>query len=125
HGDTPDPAELDVLPAAVRDPELELLRARYAGEVRRAFAGALGALTERQRTLLRQYHLDHLTIDDLAALYRVNRSTAARWVAGGRLEIVTQTRARLVADAGVPTSEVDSIIRLVRSQLSVSLADLD
>jgi RNA polymerase sigma-70 factor (ECF subfamily) len=102
----------------VRDPGLELLRARYAGDVRRAFAAALAALTERQRAVLRQYHLDGLTIDQLAALHHINRATAARWVAGARLDVVTATRKHLVADAGVPKSEVDSIIRLVRSQLS-------
>jgi RNA polymerase sigma-70 factor, ECF subfamily len=117
--------ELDQLPAAVRDPELEVLRTRYVTEVREAFAAALAGLTDRQRTLLRQYHIDGLTIDQLAALYRINRATAARWVAGARLDVVTATRTHLVADHGIPTSEVDSIIRLVRSQLSVSLRELD
>jgi len=118
HGD-----ELDALPAAVRDPELELLRDRYASEVKAAFASSLAALTERQRNVLRQYYLDELTIDQLAALYRINRATAARWVAGARLEIVTRTREYLVGELGVPAEEVDSIIRLVRSQLSLSLRD--
>ena len=115
--------ELDELPAAVRDPELDMLRSRYADEVRHAFVAALDALTDRQRLVLRQYYLDGLTIDQLAALYKINRATAARWVAGARLAIITNTRTRLIAD-GVPESEVDSIIRLVRSQLTVSLGVL-
>ena len=38
--------------------------------------------TDRQRNVLRQYHIDGLTIDQLAALYQVNRATTARWVVG-------------------------------------------
>jgi RNA polymerase sigma-70 factor (ECF subfamily) len=116
--------ELDAMPAAVRDPELELLRERYRDHVGRAFATAFTRLTERQRNLLRQYHIDGLTIDQLAALYRVNRATTARWVAAARLAIVAATRDQLVTDLGVDPSEVDSIIRLVRSQLELSVRAL-
>lgn len=84
----------------------------------------LASLTEQQRAVLRQYHIDGLTIDQLAALYRINRATAARWVARARLDVVTITRARLIADSGLPSADVDSIIRLVRSQLSISLRQL-
>jgi RNA polymerase sigma-70 factor (ECF subfamily) len=116
--------ELAELPAAVADPELEMLRARYGDLVRRAFASAFTELSERERNLLRQYHIDGLTIDQLAALYQVNRATTARWVAGARLAIVTRTRNLLIDQFGVAATEVDSIIRLVRSQLAVSVRDL-
>ncbi|HEY5948216.1 MAG TPA: sigma factor-like helix-turn-helix DNA-binding protein, partial [Kofleriaceae bacterium] len=116
--------ELDGLPAAVADPELEMLRARYSEQVRLAFAAAFAELTERERNVLRQYHIDGLTIDQLAALYQVNRATTARWVAGARLAIVAKTRNQLVDRYGIAAAEVDSIIRLVRSQLAVSVRDL-
>jgi RNA polymerase sigma-70 factor, ECF subfamily len=117
-------SELNALPAAVRDPELELLRVRYRDDVRRAFAAAFQQLDERQRNILRQYHIDGLTIDQLAALYHVNRATTARWVAGARLAIVKATRAQLIEHAGVPPTDVDSVIRLVRSQLDLSVREL-
>jgi RNA polymerase sigma-70 factor, ECF subfamily len=117
-------SELNELPAAVRDPELELLRVRYRDDVRRAFAAAFQQLDERQRNILRQYHIDGLTIDQLAALYHVNRATTARWVAGARLAIVKATRAQLIEHAGVPPADVDSVIRLVRSQLDLSVREL-
>ena len=116
--------ELTALPAAVADPELELLRVRYRDQVRRAFAAAFQELDERQRNVLRQYHIDGLTIDQLAALYHVNRATTARWVAGARLAVVKATRAQLIDHAGVPPSDVDSVIRLVRSQLDLSVREL-
>jgi RNA polymerase sigma-70 factor, ECF subfamily len=124
HGPSSSDDELAVLPAAVNDPELELLRARFRDLVRAAFAGAFAQLSERQRNVLRQYHIDGLTIDQLATLYGVNRATTARWVAGARLAVVAATRALLVDRFGVSASEVDSIIRLVRSQLDVSIREL-
>jgi RNA polymerase sigma-70 factor (ECF subfamily) len=117
--------DLADLPAAVADPELELLRTRYGDQVRLAFGAAFAQLTERERNVLRQYHIDGLTIDQLAGLYQVNRATTARWVAGARLAIVTRTRNLLVERHGIAATEVDSIIRLVRSQLAVSVRDLE
>jgi RNA polymerase sigma-70 factor (ECF subfamily) len=124
HGSASDERELSQLPAAVRDPELEAMRARYAPEVKRALAQALTELTPRQRNVLRQYHIDGLTIDQLAVLYKINRATAARWVAGARLALVTATRARLVAELQLDSREVDSVIRLVRSLISISVREL-
>jgi RNA polymerase sigma-70 factor (ECF subfamily) len=115
--------ELAELPAAVADPELALLRSQHRDQVRSAFASAFAALGERERNVLRQYYIDALTIDQLAALYQVNRATTARWVAGARLAVVTKTREQLVA-LGVAAGEVDSIIRLVRSQLDVSVREI-
>jgi RNA polymerase sigma-70 factor (ECF subfamily) len=116
--------ELDELPGAVADPELEMLRTRYREQVRGAFAAAFAALGERERNVLRQYYIDGLTIDQLAALYQVNRATTARWVAGARLAVVANTREQLVGHFGISDTEVDSIIRLVRSQIDVSLKSI-
>ncbi len=125
HGGSDDDGDdLDRLASAVHDPELAVLRERYRDQVRAAFSAALAALSERERNLLRQYHIDGLTIDQLGALYRVNRGTAARWVVAARSAVLDGTRERLTSELGVTTNEVDSIIRLVRSQLDVSLRDL-
>jgi RNA polymerase sigma-70 factor (ECF subfamily) len=112
------------LPGAITDPQIALLRERHRDQVRHAFSAAFAQLTERQRNVLRQYHLDGLTIDQLAALYKVNRATAARWVAAAREAVSEATRAHLTAALGGSTSEIDSIIRLVRSQIDLSLREL-
>jgi len=115
------PDELDRLSANVHDPELAMLRERYRDQVRAALAEALASLTERQRNVLRQYYIDALTIDELATLYRVDRATTARWVIGARTNVLDGTRDRLRAVLGVTSDEVESILRLVRSQLDLSL----
>lgn len=119
-GSRPDD-ELDQIAAAVADPELELLRTRYRAEVTTALAAALAELPERARTVLRQYHLDGLTIDKLAALYRVDRATTARWVIAARGAILDGVRARLRTALGASPAEIESILRLVQSQLDLSL----
>jgi len=113
--------ELDRLAANVHDPELALLRDRYRDEVRQALAGALANLAERPRNVLRQYYIDGLTIDQLAALYRVDRATTARWVVAARSAVLAGTRDFLGSSLGASTAEIDSILRLVRSQLELSL----
>ncbi len=116
--------ELDRLSANVHDPELELLRTRYRDEVRRALDAAVASLAERQRNVLRQYYIDGLTIDELAALYRVDRATTARWVVAARSAVLAGTRDQLATSLGASTDEVESILRLVRSQLELSLRQL-
>jgi RNA polymerase sigma-70 factor (ECF subfamily) len=110
--------------AAAGDPELEYMKRLYGAEVDRAFAAALAALTPRERNLLRQHHLDGLTIDELGAFYRVHRATAARWVAAAREALLDGIRARLADELQLTASEVESVIRLVQSRIHVSLSML-
>jgi RNA polymerase sigma-70 factor, ECF subfamily len=116
--------ELDQLATTVHDPQLAVLRDRYRDEVNRALGAALAGLPERQRTVLRQYYLDGLTIDQLAALYRVDRATTARWVVAARTAVLATTRAELARSLAASTGDVDSILRLVGSQLELSMRTL-
>ncbi len=114
-----DPSALHVAMAG-QDPELALLRERYREHAHAALVAAVAALTERQRNVLRQYHLDSLTIDQLAALYRVDRATTARWVVAARSAVLSGMRTQLATALGATASEIDSVLRLVRSQLELS-----
>jgi len=103
------------------DPVLEELKARYRAELADAFRTALTELPARDRTLLRYQLIDGLTIDEIGAIFRVHRATAARWLAKIRDDLVARTRAVLAASIGVDTDEAASIVRLVQSQLDVSV----
>jgi RNA polymerase sigma-70 factor (ECF subfamily) len=116
--------QVDLAALNIHDPELALLRERYREQAHAALVAAVAALTERQRNVLRQYYLDNLTIDQLAALYRVDRATTARWVIAARTDVLTGIRTELAAALGANTDEIDSILRLVRSQLELSLRHL-
>ncbi|HEU0035361.1 MAG TPA: sigma-70 family RNA polymerase sigma factor [Kofleriaceae bacterium] len=108
-------------PGIAEDPVLERLKHEYRTELANAFRAALGELTPRDRTLLRYQLIDGLTIDELGTLYKVHRATAARWLQKIREDLVEGTRSRMAAALGVDTEEAASIVRLVQSQLDVSV----
>jgi RNA polymerase sigma-70 factor (ECF subfamily) len=108
-------------PGYAQDPVLEELKTKYRTELANAFRAALGELPARERTLLRYQLIDGLSIDEIGAIYRVHRATAARWIAKIREDLVESTRTRMAAALGVDTEEAASIVRLVQSQLDVSV----
>ena len=103
------------------DPVLEQLKSRYRAELASAFRIALDALSKRDRMLLRYQLIDGLTIDEIGALSRVHRATAARWLATIRDGLVERTRELLGEALGVDSVEAASIVRMVQSQLDVSV----
>ncbi len=106
------------------DVELAYLKHHYREQFRDAFSETAALLSERQRNILRHQHIGGRSIDALAELYGVHRATAARWAAGARLALLDGTRERLTKSLGVDTRDADSIIRLVRSQLDISIGTL-
>jgi RNA polymerase sigma-70 factor (ECF subfamily) len=105
-------------------PELQRLKRDYQADFRAAFLGAMAALPDRDKNLLRQHHLDGLSVDELAVLYKVHRATAARWVAAARQALLTATRQALLARVRLAPTDADSIMRLVHSQLDITLRRL-
>jgi RNA polymerase sigma-70 factor (ECF subfamily) len=108
-------------PLPVDSPDLAHLRRRYAGDFKAAFEAGVAGLGPRDRNLLRQHLLDGLTIDDLGALYQINRVTAARWLSRAREEVARATRKALAARLRLSPAELDSVLRLVRSDLDLSI----
>lgn len=103
------------------DPLLASLKQRFRDEFKIAFREAAAALTARERTLLRYRFVDDLSIDEIGNLYRVHRATAARWIAAIRESLFETTRARLAAQLAMTESEADSVLRLIDSQLDISI----
>jgi RNA polymerase sigma-70 factor (ECF subfamily) len=110
--------------AAIADPELAYFQKRYQHEFANAFAAALQCMSDRERLLLRQYFVDGLTVDELGALFRVHRATAARQLARAQVKLTEQILAALVRVLDVSATELDSILRLIRSGLELRLGSL-
>jgi RNA polymerase sigma-70 factor, ECF subfamily len=106
---------------AVFDLELDHLKRRYSREFKEAFTAALGALEPRTRNILRQHYLDALTMETIAGIYRVHRITVVRWMDQARTELARETRRELSARLNVDKRELESILRLIESQLDVTL----
>jgi RNA polymerase sigma-70 factor (ECF subfamily) len=103
------------------DPELAYMKQRYRGEFKQAFLTALAALSARDQSLLRYHHADGLNIDEIGAIYRVHRVTAYRWLEKAREALVDGIQKTLRERLRLDQSEFDSILRLIRSQLHLSL----
>jgi RNA polymerase sigma-70 factor, ECF subfamily len=106
---------------AADDPEVEYMKRTYADEFKAAFAAALGQLGPREQTLLRYHHVDGLNIDEIGAIYRVHRVTAFRWLEKAKEQLVKSTLDTLRARLKLPAAELDSVLRMIRSQIHLSL----
>src|SRR5262249_53491887 len=112
---------LVALPSPSHDPELLHLKARYGSEFREALREAARQISGRDRTLLWQHHVDGMTVDQLARLHQVHRVTAVRWVVAARENLASETRRLLEARLQVDPTELESILRLVRSEIDFSI----
>lgn len=110
------------LVAAEPDPELRQLKTLYRAEFRAALEEALAALPDRQRALLRLSYVDGMRLAQIGKLYQVSESTASRWVAQAAEAVGADSRRRLVARLSASAATVDSVARMVLSNLDLSIA---
>ena len=115
---------LGELAASEPDPELRYLKTLYRAEFGAAFREALAALPERQRVLLRLHYVDGLTMMRIAQLYQVHQSTVSRWVASALDSVASNARRRLIGRLALSPSRLDSVARMVRSHLELSIRRL-
>jgi RNA polymerase sigma-70 factor, ECF subfamily len=106
---------------AADDPEVEYMKRTYSEEFRAAFAEALRQLGAREQTLLRYHHVDGLNIDEIGAIYRIHRVTAFRWLEKAKELLVRSTLDTLRGRLKLPANELDSVLRMIRSQIHLSL----
>jgi RNA polymerase sigma-70 factor, ECF subfamily len=119
-----EPEDLADLPAVEDDPELAHLKRLYRDEFKEGFEASLASLDRRDRTLLRYHYVQRLTIDEIGVLLRVHRATAARRLADVRQELRERTREHMIAKLTVAKEDLQSILRLIESQLHASVVRL-
>lgn len=102
-------------------PEESYLKRLYSGAFKQAFEQALGALAPEQRNLLRYYYLDGLTVAQIGRIHGVHKATISRRLADIREQLLTETRNRLLRDLDVERPELESILRLIHSQMDASI----
>jgi RNA polymerase sigma-70 factor (ECF subfamily) len=112
---------LDDMSSDEDDPELAYMKERYRSQFREAFVRAVQTLSDREQALLRYHHIDGLNIDEIGAIYRVHRVTAYRWVEKARETLVANIQKILLAQLDVEQRDYQSILRLIRSQIHLSL----
>ncbi len=115
--------DADEVPLAApdQDPEIQLLKRRYAAEFKEAFQSVLVSLSPDERNVIRLHYLDGLTIEEVGKAYRVSRATAARWIADARGKIVERIQKTLGDRMGKNSPRAESLLAFVQSQLDMSL----
>lgn len=103
------------------DPELAVIKARYQGVFNEALAAAFASLPPRERLLFRMHYLDGLNLDAIGLVFSVHRATAARWLAGAREAVHERTLTLIGDQLNVDATELESLLRVVRNELDVSL----
>jgi RNA polymerase sigma-70 factor (ECF subfamily) len=103
------------------DPELAYMKRTYSNDFKTSFGEALAGLGPREQTLLRYHHVDGLNIDEIGAIYRVHRVTAFRWLEKAKEQLVQRTLDLLRAKLRLSPKELDSVLRMIRSQIHLSL----
>ena len=116
------PTDLTEVLADLGDPNLDAIKDRYRRQVEEAFRAAVQDLPPRDRLILRMHAVKGLSMEAIGAMYRVNQSTVSRWIAKSRETLVERLRHHLVDRYGIQESEVTSLVRLVQSQVDISLA---
>lgn len=107
--------------SGISDPEVLYLKQHYATHFREALTASLADLDARDRRLLKLRILDDLNIDAIGALHGVHRATAARWLESAREALGKGVRARLERQLDLGQQDLGSVLRLIRSQLDLSL----
>jgi RNA polymerase sigma-70 factor, ECF subfamily len=110
-----------VIAAREDDPEVQLLKRKYAREFTDAFRHVLATLEPDQRNVLRLHYLDGLSLEEVGKAYRVSRATAARWIADAKRTLVARVHENLGERLGDDGPGAQSLLSLVRSQLHLSL----
>jgi RNA polymerase sigma-70 factor, ECF subfamily len=112
------------LEIAADDPEIAYMRALCRSEFSSAFVRALATLEPRERNLLRLRFLDTLTLEEVAAYFRVHRATVVRWLSEVTSRLFEETRRELGDRLSLDQPEVDSLLRAARSRIDFSLRGL-
>jgi RNA polymerase sigma-70 factor, ECF subfamily len=116
------PSRVEV--ASIDEPERSYLQDRYREAFRAAIEDAFAVLSTEQRNLLRMHFMDGMTLHQLATLFQVHRATVARWIAQTRRRVLDGTRGHLQQQLALQTPELDSMMRLLDSQLELSIRHL-
>lgn len=106
------------------DPELKIIQAKYRKPFDAALRSAFASLTAKERTLFRMHFVDGLSLDEMGRVFSVHRATVARWIALAREQVLERTMASLGDELRLNGPELESLLRIVRSSLDVSLQGL-
>lgn len=111
----------DFLADAADDQELAVLKKQHGAAFKQAFQAAVAELPARGQGILRALVVDERSVNEIAAVYGIHRVTASRWVTELRHDLLKRTRNHLRDRFQLDASSIDSALRLLDSNLELSL----
>jgi RNA polymerase sigma-70 factor, ECF subfamily len=114
---------------AIQDRDLEhpahnIIAVHYAAEFKQAFESAMTALSNEQRSLLRQFYVDSLSLDQIGLMLGVHKATVFRRLQAARGALAGAVTMAFQAAIPANTAELHSIVRGLQSQVTLSLSRL-
>ncbi len=103
------------------DPEFAYLKQHFRSEIKQIFPKALAKLSPKERNLLRLELLDGLHHQQIAKIYNVHRTTILRWLHQAEEQLMHHVHTMIKSNLQVGSTELESLLRVVRSQLSLSI----
>jgi len=107
--------------AASGDLELDHLKRLYRRELGEALQTVLATLSTREANIFKLHFLDQVSAQAIGRMYSVHARTVQRWITLARERILAETRAILAAKLGLGNSQIQSLLRIARSDLDASL----
>jgi len=109
-------------PSAARDPELELIRARYGSAFHECLREAVTLLPPEDRNMLRLHLTRGVEVRALARHYRLHRTTVSRRLATARTALIEETRRLLLQRLKLTRSEMRAMVKALVSQLDLDIS---
>ncbi len=109
-------------PVVADDLELAYMKKTYGDVFQRAFKASLDGLDAADRLLLKQRFRHRMTVEQLGALHAVHAGTISRRVEAARERLVKATRTQMMRELEVGRDDVESILRLIESELDITLS---
>lgn len=107
-----------------RDPELEYMKKHYREDLAEAFAKTLAARSDKERNVLCLYYVEGMSSAAIGKLYGVEGATVRLWIKQYRGALLDEMRRAVGERLRLDASELESVVRLVQSQLDVSISGL-
>lgn len=101
-------------------PELDHLKRDARDAVQAALREAVATVAAGDRAMLLAHYIDGVGVVELGARYKLAPSNVSRTLARVRLQLVAQLRRALTRQKNLLGAEVDSLVDLVRSQLTLT-----
>jgi RNA polymerase sigma-70 factor, ECF subfamily len=101
--------------------ETALLKHQYRDTFNKALSTALRQLPRRERLILRMNLVEHVSTTRIAAIYKVSQPTVSRWIQRAARSIFATVKDLVCDELEIDTSELESLLLVVRSQIEITI----